>query len=363
MSVLIASSAALTCFGDADATVTAIRAGRCGVGPVRCGDPTRLGVAHGYHVDDPDPDWRASRFLSACVRDAIHAAHLDPARQRVAAIVGTGLRELRAVEIGANFEVSRLHFAGAVRAASPITEVYTIAGACSAGGHALALGQDMLELGDADAVVVAAADAMTESMLAMIGRVADAPTDRVRPFDKDRQGVLLGEGAAALVLVPEGGTDTPLARVLATGLSCDAGHETAPDPAGIARAFGDVFARAGRPPDAVDLVMAHGTGTALNDPTEALAIIDAFGARMPLVTAIKGAIGHTSGAAALHSLIVAIACLRDGVVPPIVGLRHPLPEAATLRLVSEPTSAEVRLVAVNSFGFGGVNAVSLVAAP
>ncbi|MEE3922547.1 beta-ketoacyl synthase N-terminal-like domain-containing protein [Micromonospora sp. BRA006-A] len=70
----------------------------------------------------------------------------------------------------------------------------TVANACSAGGHVLALAQDMIELGEADAVVVAATDAMTESMLAMIGRVADEPADRVRPFDRDRAGVLLGEG-------------------------------------------------------------------------------------------------------------------------------------------------------------------------
>ena len=373
MSVLIASSVARTCLGDDRATFAALLRGACGVTELRYVPAERLNVRAGYHIDEHGPERhrRASRWLGECVAEAVSRAGLDPARQRVAALVGTGLRELRAVERwaldGVPLRREQLHFAGTVRDAAPGTgAAVTLSNACSAGGYALALGQDLVELGEADAVVVAGADAMTESMLAMIGRFGDEPTERVRPFDAGRTGVLLGEGAAAVVLVPEGATADPVARLLGTGLSCDAHHETAPDLTGIRRAVLDALRRAGRGPTEVDVVYAHGTGTDLNDPTEAAVLREVFGtdAAGPLVTAVKGAVGHTSGAAALTSLAMAVHSLREGVVPPVVGLRRTLMEGVGLRFVRDrPQPARVGLVQVNAFGFGGVNAVSLVGAP
>jgi 3-oxoacyl-[acyl-carrier-protein] synthase II len=370
--VLIAASAARSCFGDLDATFAALLAGECGVGDLRYADGDRLNVTQGYHIaeDGQEQPFRASRWLAGCVRDALAHAGVEPGRQRVAVVVGTGLRELRAVERWATgaggFPVERLHFAGAVRETEPgIAEVVTLSNACSAGGSALALAQDMIELGVADAVVAAGTDTMTESMLAMVGRVTDTPVDRVRPFDIDRAGVLLGEGAAALVVVPEGSAPEPLARLLATGLSCDAHHETAPHRDGICRAMRDALTRARRSPAQVDLVLAHGTGTGLNDPTEASAIREvlAVAGPGPLVTAIKGAVGHTSGGSALLSAGIAVRCLQTGTVPPVVGLRTPLDEGLELRLViGEPVQAHPRVVQVNAFGFGGVNAVTLLEA-
>ena len=206
MTALVAGSAVRTCFGSGAQTFAALLRGACGVGPLRHGDPARLNVAAGYHIggqsptDDPRQPLRASGWLSACVRQALDEAGVDPARQRVLALVGTGLRELSAVEEaalgGPGTPVHRLHFGAAVREAAPgVGAVLTVANACSASGHALALAQDLVELGEADAVVVGGADAMTQSMLAMIGRVADAPTERIRPFDRDRQGKLLTEEA------------------------------------------------------------------------------------------------------------------------------------------------------------------------
>src|SRR5262245_13444027 len=197
-------------------------------------------------------------------------------------------------------------------------------------------------------------------MHAMIGRVAERPYDLVRPFDANRPGVLLGEGAGAVVVVPSTWSGPRLARLLATGLSCDAYHETAPDIDGICRAVDDAFVRSGRSPREVDLVMTHGTGTALNDPAECEALrrtVLAAGGR-PLVTGVKGAIGHLSGAAALANVDVALRCLTSGEIPPIVGLRVPLPEGAGLDfVVGAPVPYAPRLVQVNAFGFGGVNAV------
>ena len=244
-----------------------------------------------------------------------------------------------------------------------MAEVVTISNACSASGHALALAQDLVESGGADAVVVAGTDTMTASMLAMIGRVVDTPTDRVRPFDARRTGVLLGDGAAAAVVVPAGRAGPRLASLLATGLSCDARHETAPDVEGITRAVHDAYHRAQRSPAGAALVVAHGTGTALNDPVECRALagtVLAAGGN-PRVTAVKGALGHTSGAAALVNLDVALRCLRAAVVPPVVGLDEVLPEGVGLDFVrGAPVPWTPGLAQLNAFGFGGVNAVTLV---
>ena len=370
MPVLIASSVALTCLGDDLATYEAVLGGRCGVSALRGHPAAALNVRNGYQLPEGWPR-DLGGWLGGCVAEAVRRAGLDPARERVPVLVGTGLRRLAAVERWAGGgpppAAEDLHFAADVRRAVPGLDVaVTLSNACSAGGYALAVAQDLLELGEADAVVVAAVDGLTESMLAMIGRFDGDPTDRVRPFDADRGGVLLGEGAAAVVLVPEGRPGPPpVARLLATGLSCDGRHETAPDVDGIRRAVLDALRRAGREPTDVDVVVAHGTGTRLNDPTEAAALRDVYGAVRPgpLVTGLKGAVGHTSGTSPLTSLAVAVHVLRTGAVPPVVGLRTPLPEGAGLRLVvGAPVTAEVGVVQVDSFGFGGVNAVSLLAA-
>ncbi len=360
MAVHIASSAVRTCFGDGAATFAALLFGACGAGPLRRADPAAVGVSRGHYAPGSPAE-----LIAACVAEAVGAADVTPG-SRVVAITGTGLGELAAVEAavlgGPTVPVERLHFADAVRAAAAgVSEVVSLTGACSAGGYALALAQDFLELGEADAVVVAAADTATTSMLAMIGLVGPEPTDRVRPFDRDRAGVLLGDGAAAVVLIPDG---PAVGRLLATGLSCDANHPTAPDVDGIGRAVDDAFVRARRRPADVGLVVAHGTGTALNDPAECAALVREFGSDAgPLVTAVKGAVGHTSGVAALVNLEVALRCLAGGLVPAVTGLRVPLDEAAGVRLVRSTTVApRPLLIQSNAFGFGGVNAVTLLEA-
>lgn len=372
MPALIAASVVRTCLGGGAETFGGLLRGETGRQPLRHGDPAKLRVGYGYHIgtDDPARPYRAGEWLAGCVREAAAEARLDPRRERVVALVGTGLRELSAVEDwalrGTPVAPHRLHFGSVVRDALPgLTEVVTVSNACAAGGHVLALAQHLVELDEADAVIVGGADAMTLSMLAMIGRTTGTPGDRVRPFDADRTGVLLGEGAAAVVVVPERRPGAALGRLLATGLSCDARHETAPDVAGIRRAMRQAHQRAGRDAGEVDVVVAHGTGTALNDPVEcaALRAVLLDGGADPAVTAVKGAVGHTSGCAALVNLDVALRTLRDRVVPPVVGLRTVLDEGAGLRFVRDrPAPAAPRLVQVNAFGFGGVNAVTLLAA-
>jgi len=373
MAAVIAGSAVRTCFGDGAQTFDALLGGAVGAGPLRHGDPAELNISTAYHAAaaGADPLWRASRLLAACVAQAAGHAGVDPSRERVVVLVGTGLRELSAVEEwalgGTRPRARSLHFGDVVTAVLPgVVEIITISNACSAGGQALALAQDLIELGDADVVLACGTDALTRSMLAMIGRVTREPATAVRPFDRDRKGVLLGEGAAVAVVVPPDRPGPVLGRLAATGVSCDAHHETAPDPEGIARAMTDAFERSGCEPAQVDLVVAHGTGTALNDPAECQALrkvlpVSDDGA---LVTAVKGATGHTSGSAALVNVDVALRCMAGGVVPPVIGLQTVLEEGTGLRFVTgAPTRFSPQLVQINAFGFGGVNAVTLLEKP
>ncbi len=208
MSMTVCSSAVRTCLGDGEATFRALCEGRGGVEPLRGLDSERVGVSHGYHVDQYEHEHErrfvAGAMLSECVARAVADAGLDPERERTVAIVGTGLRELRELERWAErgrppFPLERLHFGTAVRAAVPgVAEVITLSNACSASGHALALAQDLLELGEAEAVIAAGTDTVSVSMLAMISRVAARPADQLRPFDRAQTGALLGEGAVAM---------------------------------------------------------------------------------------------------------------------------------------------------------------------
>jgi 3-oxoacyl-[acyl-carrier-protein] synthase II len=368
----------LTCLGDAGQTFEALRRGQTGIAPLQR-DTALIGVDYAYEITDDIQGRRAGRWLARVVAGAVRAAGLntsgpDTSGRRIAVIVGTGLRTLLDAEWwwaeGDAMTLPELHFGAVVREVLPdVAEVLTISNACAASGYALAAGQDMLAAGEADAVVVAGCDSMTDSMLAVIGRGSAVRSTGVRAFDADRQGVLLGEGAVALVLEDEdqvraSGREV-LARLHGVGLSCDAYHETAPDPAGIAASMRDAHERAGVRPGDIGLVVVHGTSTALNDPAEARALHEVFGedVGVPLVTGIKGAVGHTSGAAALMSLVVAIQAMRSGVVPAVWGLRSPIPEVEGLSVVAgPPLAAQPRLAQVDSFGFGGVNAVAVVGA-
>ncbi|GAB3975542.1 hypothetical protein GCM10027615_43200 [Plantactinospora veratri] len=146
-------------------------------------------------------------------------------------------------------------------------------------------------------------------------------------------------------------------------MNCDAYHPSAPDAKSIALVTREAHRRAGVEPADVDLLMLHGTGTALNDEAEAQAVREVFSgvAPSPYMTAIKSMTGHTAGASGLHSLVVAVEALRSGVVPPILGLDNPIDEVDGFRLVREHAElATLRVAQVDSFGFGGLNAVAIV---
>lgn len=374
MAGVITGTGMVTSVGaDTETSFASFCAGVSGNKPLQAFDRRLYNLTHAYEIADRaegrDVKGRATGWLCASVDQAVRAAGLAPNESRLAIVVGTGLRELRGLELwwadGQPFRVEELHFGGGLRQSLGVSvPVTTLSNACAASSFALGLADDLLALGEADAIIVAGADSITESMFGLGDRASLLRPERVQPFERERRGALLGEGAAAVVVESAEQAHArgaaPLALLRGVGMSCDAFHETAPDREGMRRAMVDAHRRAGVAPEEIDLLMAHGTGTELNDKVEALAIKDVFGAHAGkvIVTALKSMLGHTSGGSGLMSVITAVECLRSGHVPPTVGFNAPMEEAEALDIVAgEARVAPLRFAQVNAFGFGGVNAV------
>ena len=375
MRLPITGMGAVACVGNGVENVFAnLCAGRGGPNGLRGFDREKFGAGHLFEIDDRpelgrDVPGRATEFLLTAVAQAANDAGLGDRLDDVPILVGTGLRELRSLELwwcdGAKFAPDRLHFGTALRERFGATDTHTFSNACSASLYALAFGADLLELGEADTVIVAGVDSVTTSMFGLADRVQPVPPDRVLPFDRKRTGTILGEGAAAVVLRRDTAAETVHGVLRSVAVNCDAYHTTAPDLDGIVGAIRRSHELAGVRPDDVDLVLLHGTGTPLNDQTEARAFIEVFGddAAGPLLTGIKSMTGHTSGSAGVLSLIVALRALATGSVPPITGVDDPIEEVAGLRLVlDEAAAGDLSTAQVHGFGFGGVNAVAIVEA-
>ncbi|MFD6182001.1 beta-ketoacyl synthase N-terminal-like domain-containing protein [Streptomyces goshikiensis] len=343
--------------------------------PLKAFDPDKYRAAYAYEIDDRpggggDFPRRATRWLTTVVRQAAADAGLGEDLSQVPVLVGTTMREQRSLELwwrdGADVALEDLYFGTALTAAFGASATYTLANACSASLYALGLATDMIEAGTADTVVVAGTDAVTESGFGTLDRVQNDIPDALRPFDASHRGMLMGEGAAAVVVQCAGtGRGLVHARVRGVSMNCDAHHATAPDPAGITRAVQDAYRRAGVRPDDIDLVMLHGSGTPLNDATESSVLSRIFhGAGTgPRMTAIKAMTGHTLGGSGLLSLLMAVLAMKEGTVPPVLGLTDPIPEATGLRLVQgAPASGDLNIAQVDAFGFGGINAVAIVEA-
>lgn len=367
---IIGTGAVASIGRDPDEIFTSLCTGRSGLAPAGL-RPLRFNAQLLFEIDDRavegvDEPGRATRLLIEAVRQAAEDAGLPEDLSGIPVLVGTGLRELRSLELwwrdGVPFDADGLHFEDALRRRFGAVDTHTFAGACSASLYALALAWDLLELGEAETVIVAGCDVVTESMFGQADRVQFDPPRSVRPFDKERQGTILGEGAAAVVLTRAAAPDRPVhAWLRSVAVNCDAHHQTAPDAAGVEAAVREAQELARVTPGEIDLVVLHATGTPLNDLTEATVTAQVFDGARPALTGIKSLTGHTSGSAGLLSLIVALRSLDTGLVPPIAGLAEPLPEGAGLHLVTgSPLAAPLRTAQINSFGFGGVNAVAIV---
>ncbi|MFE7309282.1 beta-ketoacyl-[acyl-carrier-protein] synthase family protein, partial [Streptomyces sp. NPDC057546] len=241
--------------------------------------------------------------------------------------------------------------------------------ACASGAGAIALGRDLLATGQCDVVVAGGAEAVLTPLVvtafarmgALSRRTAD-PAGASRPFAADRDGFVIGEGAAVLVLertadaYARGGR--PRALLTGTGSSTDAHHPTAPDPegGGARKAVEAALREAGWAAHEVDHINAHGTSTQLNDAMEAALISELFPHR-PSVTAPKGVLGHTLAASGAIEAVATVLTLEHGLVPPIANLDS-LPDGFDLDcVVKEARIQPVERALSHSFGFGGHNVV------
>jgi 3-oxoacyl-[acyl-carrier-protein] synthase II len=237
--------------------------------------------------------------------------------------------------------------------------------ACASSAISIGLAADLIRSGDAPAMIAGGGDALcalTYSGFNALRLLDPAPC---RPFDASRQGLTLGEGAGILVLeelaAATGRGAIPLAEILDYGASCDAHHMTAPHPEGrgAASAMAEALERSGVHAAAIDHVNAHGTGTPLNDATEARALAAVFVAAggRPSLTATKSLTGHLLGGAGAVEAVITVLTLAHRTVPATAGWSRG-EEGAALDIVhGSPRIGEVRLALSNSFGFGGGNAV------
>jgi 3-oxoacyl-[acyl-carrier-protein] synthase II len=237
--------------------------------------------------------------------------------------------------------------------------------ACSSSAEALAMAVDLIRLGRADVVVAGGTEASVLPLplaafaqMTALSRRNDDPAAASRPFDAGRDGFVLGEGGAVLVLeradFARARGARPAAAVAGAGVSSNAGHITASDVDGQVRAMRAALREGGLAPQDVGLVHAHATATPSGDLEEAEAIREALG-HHPAVSAVKSMTGHLLGASGAIAALAAVYGLRDGKAPAIRNLDEPDPAVKLDVIAGAPRTARWRAALVNSFGFGGHN--------
>jgi nodulation protein E len=241
---------------------------------------------------------------------------------------------------------------------------FAVSSACASATHAIGLAFQLIRSGAVTCAMAGGTDAcITPGTLKGWEALRIFAPDACRPFSRDRKGMVLGEGAAILVLealdhaVARGAEI--LAEIVGFGMGADAGDLTTPDPSGMERAISGALASAALAPDMIDYVNAHGTGTAVNDKLETAALHAVFGASAGklAVSSTKSMIGHALGASGALELVAAIMTIRDQVVPPTMNYLGPDPACDLDYVPNEARRRPVRAALSNSFAFGGLNAV------
>ena len=236
-----------------------------------------------------------------------------------------------------------------------------IANACASGTNAVGHAFRLVRAGLHTRVLCGGYDALSEMVFVGFDSLQASTPEKIRPFDKNRTGLVLGEGAAVLALEEMESARARGAAVLAEvtgyGISTDNHHLTQPNPSGIGprQAMERALADARRTPGEVDYINAHGTATAFNDATEGLAIAQIFGDRVP-VSSTKSMMGHALGAAGAIEAVFSVLALRGQFLPPNINYAEPDPAWVLDIVANAARAARVRCVVSNSFGFGGTNA-------
>jgi nodulation protein E len=327
---------------------------------------------------------RFAQFAAVAAREALASAHFPaPLGDRAAIVTGcctggqsTEDENFHALYAG-NQRISPLTIprvmgnAGASRISLEfgITgPVYTVSTACSSSNHAIGQAFWMVRSGAVDVAVAGGSEApFSLGFLKSWEAMRVVAPDTCRPFSRDRRGLILGEGAAMLVLEPLEAARARGAQIWGEiagfGMSSDAYHLTQPLAAGAARAMRSALSDAGASPEVfsrdVAYINAHGTGTTANDATETEAIREVFGAHAGrlLVSSTKSMHGHALGAAGALEAAATLGALRGGIIPPTANFIAPDPACDLDVVPNHPRSAEVEWAMSNSFAFGGLNAV------
>jgi 3-oxoacyl-[acyl-carrier-protein] synthase II len=296
-----------------------------------------------------------------------------PARLHLAAVVGSALGGIGEAErflhqqhdihalAGASYDGPTRHLARWLGATGPVV---TLSTACASGASSIGLGADLLQAGAATVVVAGGVDILCRFVMHGFNRLRSLTRDEVRPFDKRRSGLLLGEGAGVVVLerattAQERGVE-PLGFVLGHASCADGAHITAPDPQGrgLEQAIRLAMHNAGVRGEAVDFISAHGTATPLNDRMETAVFKRVLGARayaIP-VNSLKAHLGHTMGAAAILEAIMCLLAWRHGHIPPTLNYAEADPACDLDYVPAQARAYRPRLSLKTAAGFAGCNA-------
>jgi len=392
--IVVTGLGGLCCLGTNTADIWEnMRKGVCGIGPLAIPDQEGLKTAiAGQIAELPDHDFdkrklaSTSRFgllAALAAAEALQQAGLSADNRppiRIGTVIGVGVWGTDAVEQAyrdvflerkKRTEILAVPRAMPSSAAAHVSMLHGLTGpvfgvtsACASGNHAFSAALDMLRAGRADAIVAGGSDApLSFGIVKAWEAMRILAKTGCRPFSADREGLVLGDGAGALVLETLESAERRGAPILAelagTGLSADASDIVAPTMDGPAAAMRECLADAGLDPSEVDYINAHGTATAGNDRTETQAIREVFGAHADKlsVSSTKSMHAHCLGASSALEAIACIQAIRTGIVPPTVNYTEPDPECD---LDVTPNKARERTVSValsNAFAFGGANAV------
>jgi len=382
---------------DKESAFDAIVAGECGIGEITIFDAEKFSVRIAGEVKDFDPlsvmdakeTKKADRFIQLGLKasaEAMADAGIDESidRERFGVCSASGIGGLPSIEKNSVVcntrgprRISPFFIPSAlVNMLGGFVSIYqdlkgpnlSAVTACAAGTHAIGEATKTIMVGGAERMLAVGAESAIcgagvggfAAMKALSTR-NDDPKSASRPFDKDRDGFVMGEGAGALVLEELEAAKARGARIYAEvigfGESGDANHITTPTMDGPLRAMRAAYRMAGEPQ--IDYVNAHGTSTAINDKNETAALKELFGGKenCPPVSSTKGQIGHCLGAAGSMEAIISIMAMDKGVIPPTINYTTPDENCDLDYVPNEAREAKLDIVMSNSFGFGGTNGV------
>lgn len=368
-------------------------AGRSGIRKIQYIDTTDYPTHYGGEVQDFDPLkfmpeavarrlGRGSQFALAATRMALEDAKLSigPSERdcRIGVCLGTTMADIQALEsaneawVELGEERVRPSWILQYPSCSISAQVarhfglrgpnLMIPNACAAGNYAIGYAYDLLRLDKADIMLAGGAEPFSRTVFEGFNRILAVAPEKCQPFDKNRKGMLSGEGAGILVLERLEDAlvrQAPIyAEVLGYGMSCDASHMTIPNVEGVRQVMLTALRDAQLQPVDVDCINAHGTGTPANDKTECAAIRAVFGShtdRMP-VSSVKSMLGHTMGAASALETIACCLTVNFGYLTPTMNFETPDPECDVDCVPNTARKATVRVALKNAFAFGGNNA-------